>query len=789
MPYVLSSVLTLLTGALVSADEIDFDRDVRPILKSRCVGCHGPETQEANIRLDNLPTDLVKNRRAAENWHEVLNVLDAAEMPPDDEEQLTSEERRILTSWVRGAVKHYIESNRATNGRVVQRRLNRLEYQNTMTDLLGLKMDYARDLPPDPPSEDGFHNDGRALRMSGLQLEYYLDTARRALDRIIIPGGAPKQYDYSFDECNVKGWRGNVERSNRLQRGQVFLGTMVKDYPEEGEFRIRVTFTAELRKDKGFPVLELCVGYRPDTQILFRTVDTVEITTEEEQTLEFRGFLENYPLPVRGQGKFPGLVVRVRNIYDDGSPRPKASKGKFPDEPEMPVIHVRTVQFEAPVFEEWPAPLHRRLLFASELQQTDEPAYVREVMKRFIRRAWRRTVTDSEVSRYVNFYEAIRDEFPSFEEAMTETLAMVLISPDFLYLVEPSGDEKRQVTDWELASRLSYFLWSTMPDDILLQRAQDGVLHRPEVLAEEVERMLADSRSQRFVDQFTSQWLHLDVVDRVAISKDHYGDFKEELRRDMVTQTQAFVGELIRTNASAIGLLDSNFIMLNERTAAHYSYPGIYGRSFRPVSVKDGDLRGGLLTEGSVLLANSDGTDSHAVRRAVWIRDRLLNDPPAPPPPDVPSLEEAKPEFQKLTIREQLEVHREREACAGCHRNIDPWGIALENFDAVGLWRDEVRGRKNGKGFETKPVMASDILPNGTQLSGVTGLRDYLVEKKDKQFCRALLSRLLTYAVGRRLELSDEREIDDLMTAADENNYRLGDMVRAIVQSPAFQTK
>ena len=787
--HVLLSVLSLLTVASVSAEDLDFDRDVRPILKSRCIGCHGPDTQEANIRLDNLATDLVNNRPAAENWHEVLNVLDAAEMPPEDEEQLTTEERRILTTWVRGAVDHYIESNRSTNGRVVQRRLNRLEYQNTMTDLLGLKMDYARDLPPDPPSEDGFQNDGRALRMSGLQLEYYLDTARRALDRIIIPGEAPQQYDYTFDKCNVKGWRGNVERSNRLQRGQVFLGTMVKDYPEKGEFRIRVTFTAELRENKGFPILELCVGYRPDTQILFRTVDTVEITTEEEQTLEFRGFLENYPLPVRGQGKFPGLVVRVRNIYDDGTPRPKANKGKFPDEPEIPVINVKTVQFEAPVFEEWPAPLHRRILFASELQQSDERAYVRDVMKRFMRRAWRRAVTDKEAKRYVDFYASIRKEFPTFEEAMTETLAMVLISPDFLYLVEPSGDEKRQVTDWELASRLAYFLWSTMPDDILLQRAEEGVLHKPEVLATEVERLLADKRSNRFIDQFTSQWLHLDVVDRVAVSKDHYGEFKEELRRDMVGQTQAFFGELLRTNTSAMTLLNSDFLMLNERTAAHYGYENVYGRSFRPVSVREGDLRGGLLTEASVLLANSNGTDSHAVRRAVWIRDRLLNDPPAPPPPDVPSLEEAKPEFQKLTIREQLEVHREREACASCHRNIDPWGIALENFDAVGLWRDEVRGRKKGKSFETKPVMASDTLPNGIELSGVNGLRDYLVTQKHRQFSRALVTRLLTYAVGRRLELSDQREIDDLTEKAQQNEYRLGDMVRAIVQSPVFQTK
>lgn len=785
-----------------AADDIvpDFKRDVLPILKSHCVRCHGPKKQEARLRLDNLSTELVKNRAAAEYWHEVRNVLNAGEMPPKDEPQLDSKQRAILTGWVSTTIKQAVDAQRSTLGRVVLRRLNRVEYQNTMFDLLGLEMDYSRDLPPDSASPDGFLNNGQSLRMSSLQLEYYLETARRALDRVIVSGPAPKVHNYEFKQSNVEGWLGDAERINRLGRKQEFLATMVKDYPETGEFLVRVKFRAELKPKTGFPLLEVSVGYRPDTKILLDEFELVEITSADEQVAEFRGRMENFPLPVRGQGKYPGLVVRVRNVYNDGSPLPKKVKPKakpkekkkkktfFPDEPHLPTIEVQSVEFHGPFFDQWPPAAHRQLLPEPKPKAADEPKYVAQVLQKFMRRAFRRSVTFTEVNQMVDFFKSIRPEFPTFEEAIRETLAMVLIRPDFLYLMEPAGEKKRSIGDWELASRLSYFLWSTMPDEPLFKVAEAGKLQSPNVLAQQVEHMLQDPRADRFVEQFTNQWLHLDVVDQVLVSRAYYPKFKDDLKRDMRQESQQFFALLLRKNLSALQLLQSDFTMLNEQLAKHYGIEGVFGIGFRKVALKPEQHRGGLLGQASILLSNSTGEDSHAVRRAVWIRDRLLNDPPAPPPPDVPSLDEAAPKFLKLSIRDQLKVHRESESCAACHSNIDPWGIALENFDAVGLWRDEVR-RKNGKKFETQAVNASDVFPDGKQIDGVDDLKNYLLTHRQDDFSKALVSRLLAYSIGRRLELSDQQAIDDLTKTFKQDGFRLRSLIKQVAASRPFLTK
>ena len=371
---------------------------------------------------------------------------------------------------------------------------------------------------------------------------------------------------------------------------------------------------------------------------------------------------------------------------------------------------------------------------------------------------------------------------------MRETLAMVLIQPDFLYHLEPAGPTKRPIDNSELASRLSYFLWSTMPDEPLSKLAADGVLLERNVMTGEVDRMLNDPRSMTFVRQFTEQWLHLDYVDRVAVDREYYPGFDDSLKEHMRGETQAFFAELIRSDLSAMNLLSSKFVMLNEPLAKHYGIKGVLGRTFRRVDLEADSHRGGLLGQASILLSNSTGADSHVVRRAVWIRDRLLNDPPSPPPPDTPPLDKANPEFAKLSVREQLEIHRSREACASCHRGIDPWGIALENYDAVGLWRDEIRRKVGGK-FELLPVKASDVLPGDHKLDGVDSLKEYLENHRKDDFARSLVTRLATYAVGRRLELSDQVAIDRLTREFAGNEYRIRGLIHNIVTSELFLTK
>ena len=784
------AVLLLTMLASASADEV-FQREILPLLTSHCVSCHGPEKQQSGIRLDTLSTDLINDRAAAEDWQEVLNVLNSGEMPPEDQLPLTAEQHRVLTAWVGDRIRQAVEAGRETTGRVVLRRLTRLEYQNTMSELLGLDMDYTRDLPPDSVSEDGFVNDGRALRMSAMQLEYYLDSARRALERVIVTGPAPEVFHHEFTESRIDNWLGNAQRSMRLGRQQEFLSRMTDRYPETGEFLVRVRLAAELKSGAGFPLLEVSVGYQPDTEILMRDFELVEITTAEEQTLEFRGRIENFPLPVRGQGKFPGLVVRVRNVYTDGSPLPPEATPQqrdYPDEPHLPTVTLKSVEFHGPVFDQWPPALHRRILLESEQREQDETGYVTEVLRRFMTRAFRRPVSDDEVARLVEFHNSIRPDFPTLEETLRESLAMVLIQPDFLYHLEPAGVTKRPVGHFELASRLSYFLWSTMPDPPLLDLAGRGVLTDPAVLSAEVERMSDDPRFQVFVRQFTEQWLHLNYLDRVAVDREYYPGFDDALKVQMRGETEAFFAELIRSDLSALNLLSSAFVMLNEPLARHYGIPGVTGRSFRRVELPAEAHRGGLLSQASILLSNSTGADSHVVRRAVWIRDRLLNDPPSPPPPDTPPLDPANPDFARLSVREQLEIHRQREACASCHRGIDPWGIALENYDAVGHWRSEIR-RKVGGAFTTIPVKAADTLPGDHQIDGAESLKAWLVTNRSVEFARSLVVRLATYAVGRRLELTDQAEIDRLTQEFVADGYRIRGLLRRLVTSELFLTK
>ena len=771
--------------------DIDFNRDVLPILQSHCIRCHGPEVQEANVRLDNLPINLNDNRAATESWHEVLNVLQTNEMPPPDEKQLSSEQLSTATNWLSLAIQSALAERRKTDGRIVLRRLNRVEYQNTMEDLLGLEMDYARDLPPDGMSAEGFRNNGRSLQISSLQLEYYLATARRALDRAIVQHEQPPAIDHTFTDISIDNWLGEAQRSKRLGRRQEFLVKMVDKYPEEGEFSVRVQLNADLKSNTGYPLLEVSVGYQIDTEILMREFDTVEVTSPELQTFDFRGRIENFPLPVRGQGKFPGLVVRVRNLYDDKSPLPPPQKdesGKitYAAEDHLPTLTIQSVEFHGHHYDQWPPASHRRILFDAPNVDRESIPYVTQVLQRFMTRAYRRTVSDAQVDKFVAFYQEIRPEFPSFEEAIRETLAMILIQPEFLFLLEPAGEEKRLIDEFELASRLSYFLWSTLPDERLMELATNANLRTN--LNAEVDRMLDDPRSQRLVKQFTEQWLKLNLVENVAVNKTRYPGFDDRLKSDMCTETQSMFAELLKHNSSATELLSSDFTMLNESLAKHYGIDGVLGKSFRRVAIPADSHRGSLLSHASILLSNSTGADSHPVRRAVWIRDRLLNDPPAPPPPNVPSLEQANPEFHQLPVRKQLEIHRTVESCNQCHRSLDPWGIALENFDALGRWRTEVP-KNAGENAQTQPIDATVELPDGKQIAGADGLRTYLLQERKEQFARSLVMRLLTYALGRSLELTDQAAVDQVLEQFSKDDLRLKGLIHKVVASEPFQTK
>ncbi|MGB0328247.1 MAG: DUF1592 domain-containing protein [Akkermansiaceae bacterium] len=777
------------TSSFLSA--LDFQKDIKPILERYCFKCHGEKKQKGDLRLDELSTDIIKDRVAAEIWHDVRDALNLGEMPPEKEAPLAPADLKILTTWITGEIDAAVAAQKNTDGRVVLRRLNRTEYQNTMRDLLGIEMDYAKNLPPEALSEDGFRNNGSTLQMSDLQLEYFLEAARQGLAKAIVTGPRPEVVEKEFTKTVKDKNRG----SHLLDKDQQFIGKMM-DYPSEGEILIRAKVKGLFAEGRGYPQLRAAIGYRADVQAPRGFLTPVDITTEEWQTIEFHGRIENFPLPSKTQSKFPGLLLWLDNAYAEGHDKPLKARGRGSNKNRQkgprtfPEIEVASMEFIGPVFDKWPPSHHQAILFPSKLS-SDEDAYAKAVLKKFVSRAFRRPAEENDLAPFFRFFKSIRAKMASFEEAIRETLAMVLISPDFLYLVEPSDNSKRPLSDWELASRLSFFLWSTMPDQRLFELARSGNLSSPDILKKEVTRMMADPRSWQFIEQFTDQWLDVGALQRIAINPNYYPKFDPNLKASMRGETLHFFAEIFQKNLSALNIIDSNFTMLDEALATHYGLTGPKGGRFEKVTLPKDDPRGGILTQGSFLLGNSTGEDSHPVKRAVWIRERLLDDPPADPPPNVPDLDSTDPNFAKLSIRDQLVEHRKQTSCNECHRGIDPWGIPLENFGADGLWRTQIV-RKNGRNKKNDlklPVDANATLPSGTEVSSVDGLKNYLLKERKEQFSRAFTAKLLAFALGRGLELVDEKTVDDLTVEFVKSNHRIQDLIHLIVASPPFQHK
>ena len=802
-------VFTWVLSSSALAVEYSYESDIRPILEKHCFACHGPDKDKGNVRFDTLSTDMTNDRPAAETWHDTLDVLNFDEMPPEDEPRLSDDERRTLIAWLNHEIEAVVKAMNSTGGRPVVRRLNRLEYQNTMTDLLGIETNYTTSLPPEGLSEDGFKNNGATLQMSAMQLEYYLHEARQALGKAIVTEGKPPVFRHVLEKTNANVGSAAQDRdySNLLGRKQLFLGKILEEYPEEGDFLVRIRAKANLVKGQGYPRMELGVGYTVGSNSPIKVASEVDVTSPEFQSYEFRGRIEDFPLPDRVQGKFPGLLLRVTNLYDDGVTEPKQetivikpaegkkkakTKKSWVIDEHLPTVEIESVEFVGPVYESWPPKHHTAILFPSKLKQSDERAYAGKVLQQFMQRAFRRPVEPREVKPYLVLFDQVRPTVDSFETAIRDPLAMVLISPNFLYLVEPSGEEKRPLNDWEIASRLSYFLWGTMPDNRLFTAAEQGRLQKKRYLKQVVAAMLKDDRSWNFVDQFVDQWLDVGAVDRVAVNPEFYPDWNDDLKPSIRDETKHFFAEVLNHRMSALNFLDSDFAMLNRPLARHYGIEdNPPGMEFERVALPEASDRGGLMTQASILLGHSTGEDSHPVLRAVWLRERLLDDPPANPPPNVPGLDSENPDFARLPVREQLQIHREQAACNDCHRSIDPWGIAMEGFGADGLARETILRKEPGKRGKTfkQPVVTKTTLPGGASVDGMEDLKAYLLEERKEQFGRALVTKLLTYALGRSLELTDEETIDELTADLVAHDYQLHHLVSEVVTSDAFLTK
>lgn len=481
----------------------------------------------------------------------------------------------------------------------------------------------------------------------------------------------------------------------------------------------------------------------------------------------------------------------------------KALRALLPPGPPRSTLVLESLEFEGPIYDHWPPDSHRRLL--PELPDVDAPLndhseggiqtkdrqHAQFAIQRFMKRAFRRPITDHDSSYVLDYFNEVHARSNSFELAMREAFVMILVSPEFLFHVEASPTlGPRPLTQHEIATRLSYFLWSTTPDTQLTQLADLGQLLNPSILEAQVRRLLKSPQSSEFVTHFTDQWLDLSGLDRVAINPEYYPGFDDALKTSMRQETHSFFAEVLHKELNALNLLDSDFLMLNGPLAKHYGLTGPKGGRFERVDLADNSRRGGLLTQASVLLLNSTGEDSHPIRRGVWLRSRLLDDPPAPPPPDVPELDSQSAKIAGQSVRQQLEHHSRREACNDCHRGIDPWGIPFEHFDAIGKYRTEAVRLQTGK---RKPlqvdVSSQTVLPSGKSIDNMHDLKTHLLKSERRRFASALVSRLLEYGTGRNLVFQDQASIEQLTDQFEASEYRLSDLIVAIVQSKPFQNK
>ncbi|MEQ9406522.1 MAG: DUF1592 domain-containing protein [Fuerstiella sp.] len=816
------------SDAIPQADVAYFQTTVQAILNSSCLACHGPERSEGRLRVDRLNPDLLHGADV-QRWREVYNVLSNSEMPPEDEADyaLADTDRGNIVDWLSGELNKASVIRRKNKEHTSFRRLTKYEYNYALQDLLGLPWSLAARLPPETASEDGFSNSSELLQMSAMQFETYREIGLKALRRATVSGEQPKPVTYiiSMDEEMEKATsekddgtfdiKDDSYRRNRtrphladrqkgrgihfsdgtamprpdatagqtpdvspvvlvLPRSKELKLNLDRFLPDEGTMRVRIRAGRSTMNPDEFASLRLIFSAHTSNNANFSQVvsaQDVPVTASAEDP-EFIHF--DIPLGDIQRNPFRKLTttfprrdefLHIRNVSNAG-------RGKEPFQ-----VLIDYIEISAPFFEQWPPQTHTNIFIHSD-NRNDEQKYGREVLSRFLRLVWRRPVTSSEVEQFMALFAKYRPGFSSFEDAMVEVLATALATPEFLYLTQRSSSDSAEspgtISDLELASRLSIFLWSSIPDDELLQLAEQGRLSDPGVLAAQIERMLADPRSRRFSQNFVQQWLGLEGLDSVV----HVTD--SSLKQAMQEEPVAFFDEVLRHNRSIMDFIHSDYAVVNERLAAHYGIPNVYGPHFRSVPIDPQVNRGGLLTGAAMLTMNSDGTDSHPLKRGVWMLERILDDPPPPPPPNVPQVDLTDPEILKMTLKERIADHRNKPACHSCHSRIDPWGIAFENYDALGAYRTRIK---------SMPVDAASELFNGQTLAGMDGLKQYLLTDRQDQFARAMVHKMTAYALGRPLSFGDRADVDSLTAQFRKQDDRLGDLIRLIISSSIFNTK
>jgi hypothetical protein len=822
----------------LKADLASFKHKVEPVFKKSCINCHGPKKAKGKFRIDTLNPDLA-NGPDIVKWLEVFDVLSNAEMPPDDEPDfhLADQDRSTIIDWLATEIQLASQLRRNEGGHTSFRRMTKYEHNNALQDLLGVRYNFAASLPPESSSEDGFKNSSELLLMSGMHVQRYRKIGLKALKKATVGAKPPtvvysiamkaemeagaKQKKAKLFNRGDKDYAKNINGAHLidLDTGRALRAPGLKPKPEtitdasplvlpaqsstiyslpksgeikldlnnhlpdDGIMRVSIRTSRSSATAHGSASLRLALSAHTSNNANFSQVISerdmpVTAGPEKMQTIHFDiplSEIQRNPFR-KNEETFPrrNEFLHIKNISSSGDPK----KGK--DSLELLIDHI---DIRAPFYAQWPPESHTAI-FRKTATKDSEPTLARESLERFMRRAWRRPVDAKEVEPLMALYSNYRPMSDSMEEAMTEVLATVLAAPQFVYLMERTppifSRNKSQLSDLELATRMSFFLWSSIPDEELLRLAEKQTLSDSKILSAQVKRMLDDPRSQRFSQNFVSQWLGLEKIDSVAFDKSVYQNYKAEMKELALQEPVAFFNEVRRNKRSIMDFIHSDYAVVNDRLAKHYGIRDVYGPEFRSVALKAESRRGGIMTNASVLMMNSDGKDSSPLKRGIWLLERILNDPPPPAPPNVPVVDLTDPKILKMTLKERLADHRSKPACISCHAKIDPWGVAFENYDALGSYRTKIKN---------ETVDATATLFNKKTLAGVDGLKHYLLTERQDQFAKAMVYKMTAYALGRPLSFNDRADIDDISLAFRKSGDRLDDLIGLIVSSRIFQSR
>lgn len=740
--------------AAADADAV-YASEIRPLMKQFCWGCHTGDDAEAGLQLSAF-SNVAAMKKKRDQWKKILKMVDGRAMPPADADQPAVEQRNKLVNWIDETL-FYVDCNQpADPGRVTIRRLNRVEYNNTIRDLLGVTHRPAEDFPSDDVGS-GFDNIGDVLSLPPLLFEKYMDAAERLAGEVIVLADPNARTTLDSNQLRMEGAAQSRGGSVIMTSRATVFGKF--DVVATGRYKLLIRAAADLAGDS-LPKMEVVAG---------RNEKTFEVDKR-------RGTTGTYQMEITAQrGTLDVAAAFTNDYYNPSGPKGDRDRNLY--------IYEITLQGPLLITEKSTNGLQREVM-AKRPANPKDPAQVAKsaapILRKLANLAFRRQVEPEELEQLVGLVQLVvneRDE--SFERGMQVAISAILVSPHFLFRIEADSDpndanHRHAISNLELASRLSYFLWSSMPDHELFTLAHKGNLQQPTVLRQQVRRMLADPKAEALVQNFAGQWLNLRNLDEVEPAKQLFPDFDQALREDMKAETYALFRGVMKENLPITDFLDANYSFVNERLARLYGIEGVRGPRFRKVRLPDARL--GVATHASILTLTSNPNRTSPVKRGKWILENLLGAPPPEPPANIPDLDEARKQNPSATLRQQLEQHRQDPTCAVCHREMDAIGLALENFDGIGRWRDQYR---NGS------IDPRGALPSGESFATSQQMLRILAKRKP-DFSRCLTEKMLTYALGRGLQYYDQCAVDRIVKNLEDSEYRFLALVQGVVSSDPF---